>query len=270
MNPGKIVNSPPINENLRFGTAYKTPKIEAEFQFRYDGGFAGAVEMCSGVGACRKTQIGTMCPSYIATRDEEHSTRGRANALRLAISGQLGEDGLTSKRLHDVLDLCLSCKACKSECPSNVDMAKLKSEFLQKYYDKHGTTLRDRMICNSSTMSSRFSGALAPIVNGIQGTALFKIVQEKCIGIDKRRTLPKYASQTFHHWFTHRPKPALKFEKKLSSSMTPISIIMNRTSENPLSSYLNPADMKLFLRGRDVASVREFLTVFCGMPNGME
>lgn len=205
MNPDKIVDSPPIDQNFRYGIDYKTPKVETEFQFRNDDGFAGAVEMCSGVGACRKTQIGTMCPSYIATRDEEHSTRGRANALRLAMTGKFGEDGLTSQRLHDVLDLCLSCKACKSECPSNVDMAKLKSEFLQKYYDKHGTTLRDRMIGDSSKMSVRFSGILAPIVNGIQSTALFKMVQEKYIGIDKRRTLPKYASQTFHHWFTHRP-----------------------------------------------------------------
>ncbi len=215
MNPGKIVNSPSIDENLRYGTAYKTPKIETEFQFRNEGGFTGAVEMCSGVGACRKTQIGTMCPSYIATRDEEHSTRGRANALRLAMIGKLGVDGLTSQRLHDVLDLCLSCKACKSECPSNVDMAKLKSEFLQKYYDKHGATLRDRMIANSSKMSSRFSGILAPMINMIQNMALFKVVQEKFIGIDKRRTLPKYTSQTFHQWFANRPIPTIKFDKKV-------------------------------------------------------
>ena len=130
MNPGKIVDAGPMHENLRLGLQYRAEDSRKHFHYREDGGFDRAVEMCTGVGACRKTLTGTMCPSYIATRDEVHSTRGRANALRLAMTGQLGPDAMTGKALYDVLDLCLGCKGCKAECPSNVDLAKLKCEFL--------------------------------------------------------------------------------------------------------------------------------------------
>src|SRR5262249_18443767 len=101
-----------------------------------------------GFDTCRKTLTGTMCPSYMATRDEQDSTRGRANVLRLAISGQLGSIGLTDPALHPVLDLCLECKACKSECPTGVDMARIKAEFLHQYRQRHGTTLRSRLLAN--------------------------------------------------------------------------------------------------------------------------
>ena len=130
MNPGKIVDSPPMTTNLRFGENYKTDEFATGFSYTNEGGFASAVEMCNGQGACRKITSGTMCPSYMATRDEEHSTRGRANALRAAIAGHLPKNSLTSSRMYDVMDLCLECKACKAECPSNVDMAKLKYEYL--------------------------------------------------------------------------------------------------------------------------------------------
>src|SRR4030095_13244107 len=168
MNPGKIVDAQTIEHNLRYGTKYKDGEVKTEFQYRLEGSFRESVHMCTGVGECRKMLGGTMCPSFKATRDEEHSTRGRANALRLAMSGQLDKDGLGSKRLHDVLDLCLSCKACKSECPSNVDMAKMKSDFLQIYYDKNGVTLRDRLIRDSSKAASKFAGGLSGLVNWIQ------------------------------------------------------------------------------------------------------
>src|SRR6266536_3039386 len=131
MNPGKIVDAQTIEQNLRYGTRYKDKDVKTEFQYRAENSFRESVHMCTGVGECRKTLGGTMCPSFKVTRDEEHSTRGRANALRLAMSGQLDNEGLTSERLHQVLDLCLSCKACKSECPSNVDMSKMKSDVLQ-------------------------------------------------------------------------------------------------------------------------------------------
>ncbi|MHC4541730.1 MAG: FAD-binding and (Fe-S)-binding domain-containing protein, partial [Planctomycetota bacterium] len=134
MNPGLIVEPNPMDQDLRYGTKYRTPPAPTEYHYREDGSFAAAVEMCTGVGACRQKLDGTMCPSYRATLDEEHSTRGRANALRLAMTGQLGPDGMTSRRLFEVMDLCLSCKSCKSECPSNVDVARLKSEFLQKHH----------------------------------------------------------------------------------------------------------------------------------------
>ncbi|MEZ4901408.1 MAG: 4Fe-4S dicluster domain-containing protein [Spirosomataceae bacterium] len=151
-----------------------------------------------------------MCPSFKATRDEEHSTRGRANALRLAMSGQIDKDGLASERLHEVMDLCISCKACKSECPSNVDMAKMKSDVSQLYYDQHGLKLRDRLIRDSAKMAAIFSGTLAPIVNFIQKTGLFKFALEKIVGFDARRTLPNYAHEPFHRWFAKRGNNTFK------------------------------------------------------------
>lgn len=201
MNPGKIVDALPIDQNLRYGSNYKDQEIDGVYHYREDHSFEHAVHMCTGVGECRKMLGGTMCPSFKATRMEEHSTRGRANALRLAMSGQLGEQGLLDDRLHEALDLCLSCKACKSECPSNVDMAKLKSEVWQKRFEQFGLSLRDRFIRDSAKMAGRFSGALAPLVNRLQKTWLFKEGLEKFAGIAKQRTLPDYTGQTFVDWF---------------------------------------------------------------------
>ena len=214
MNPGKIVDAPPMDESLRFGASYRVPELPTVYRYRDDGGFAAAVEMCSGVGQCRKTLGGTMCPSYMATRDEEHSTRGRANALRLAMSGQLGPDALTSRRLYEVLELCLSCKGCKAECPSNVDLAKLKGEFLQGYYDRHGTTLRDRLVSRSATTARRLSGAWAPLVNAVQRTSAFRRTLGTAAGFHPERVLPSYARQTFASWWKTR-SAAPKSERKV-------------------------------------------------------
>ncbi|MEM8968659.1 MAG: FAD-linked oxidase C-terminal domain-containing protein, partial [Bacteroidota bacterium] len=207
MNPGKIVDAQPITENLRYGANYHDKSFTTEYQYREDQSFENAVHMCTGVGECRKILGGTMCPSFKATRDEEHSTRGRANALRLAMSGQLNGGGITSHRLREVLDLCLSCKACKSECPSNVDMAKLKSEVSQQYYDKHGVSLRDKMIRNSSDVAKRFSGKTAGLVNKVQRSSVFRAGLEKVAGFDRRRVLPELASETFSQWFAKNAEP---------------------------------------------------------------
>ncbi len=129
-NPGRIVDTPPITSHLRYGAGYATPSPATFFDFSDHDGFGRAVEMCSGVGLCRKKREGTMCPSYMVTREEAHSTRGRANTLRLAMAGQLGDAKLSDQGVHDVLDLCLECRACKSECPVGVDVARFKSEFL--------------------------------------------------------------------------------------------------------------------------------------------
>ena len=206
MNPGKIVDSQTIEKNLRYGTDYRDKEVQSVFHYRSENSFRESVHMCTGVGECRKMLGGTMCPSFKATRDEEHSTRGRANALRLAMSGQLDTDGLASERLHQVLDLCLSCKACKSECPSNVDMAKMKSDVLQIYYDKHGTKLRDRLIRDSSKTATRFSGLLSPVINTLQQSGWFRSALEKSAGFDKRRILPEYASEPFYKWFEKKEK----------------------------------------------------------------
>jgi FAD/FMN-containing dehydrogenase/Fe-S oxidoreductase len=215
MNPGVIVDPGPMDANLRYGVDYKTPDFPTEYKFREDGSFAAAVEMCTGVGACRQNLAGLMCPSYRATRDEEHSTRGRANALRLAMTGQMGTEGLGSPQLFEIMDLCLSCKGCKSECPSNVDVAKLKGEFLQQYREKHGTSLRDRFVSRSTTMAKRFSGWKAPVVNGVQKTMLFRKTLEWMAGIDGRRILPSYARKPFHDWFDNRPGLNGKPRKKV-------------------------------------------------------
>ena len=215
MNPGKIVDSQTIEKNLRYGTDYHDQEVQSVFQYRNENSFRESVHMCTGVGECRKMLGGTMCPSFKATRDEEHSTRGRANALRLAMSGQLDPNGLASERLHEVLDLCLSCKACKSECPSNVDMAKMKSDVLQIYYDKHGTTLRDRLIRDSSKAATKFSGLLSPVINSLQQSGWFRSALEKTAGFDKRRILPEYASEPFYKWFEKKKNKFTNPDKKV-------------------------------------------------------
>jgi FAD/FMN-containing dehydrogenase/Fe-S oxidoreductase len=201
MNPGKIIEAQTIEHNLRYGTAYKDDAVKTEYQYKAEEGFEASVHMCTGVGECRKVLGGTMCPSFKATRDEEHSTRGRANALRMAMSNQFGKQGLSSQRLHEVMDLCLSCKACKSECPSNVDMAKMKSDTLQMYYDQHGITFRDKLIRDSAKASYNISGWKAGIVNKIQKSSWFKSVLESRAQFDKRRTLPDFAKEPFYKWF---------------------------------------------------------------------
>ena len=205
MNPGMIIDVPPMDENLRFGPDYRVNELETVYKYRADRDFAGAVHQCTGVGACRKTMGGTMCPSYRATRDENHSTRGRANAIRLAMSGQMGARGLADEGLHSILDLCLGCKGCKTECPSSVDLAKLKGEVQQKYYDVHGSKLRDRLVAGAPVNGKRFSGSCAPFINGLQKTAWFRASIEKMTGFDRRRALPSYAKQTFQSWFAKHP-----------------------------------------------------------------
>jgi len=208
MNPGKIVEAPPIDKDLRYGGEYRTPTFDTVYQYREDGAFTDAIHMCTGVGACRQTLTGVMCPSFMATRDEAHSTRGRANALRLAMSGQMGESGMYSEGLYEILDLCLSCKACKSECPSNVDMAKLKGDFLQAYHDRNGLTILDRMTAGTPEMARRLSGAMAPLVNAVQHSAPFRAILERVAGVDRRRRLPAYAGRSLSAWFAGREKPA--------------------------------------------------------------
>src|SRR5258708_18985120 len=160
LNPGKIVDVGRMDDpaRMRFNPTYRTINVHTYFDWSSDGGLAGAAEMCNGSGECRKEDAGTMCPSYMATRDEQHTTRGRANALRLAMSGRLPQ-GLSDPTLKDVFDLCLSCKACKSECPSSVDIARMKPEILASYYKANGMPLSTRLFANIHRLN-----ALASIV----------------------------------------------------------------------------------------------------------
>ena len=203
MNPGKIVDPPPMTENLRISPSYAPMRVETGLDFGPEEGFAGAIERCNGQGACRKPSGGTMCPSYMATMEEEHSTRGRANALRAVISGGLPPDALTGRRLYDVLDLCLECKACKAECPSNVDMAKLKYEFLHMYRKANGLPLNARMLGDVAWLSS-IGSRLAPVSNLVLGSGAARRVMERAAGIDRRRRLPAFARRTFRQWFRKR------------------------------------------------------------------
>ena len=203
MNPGKIVDSPPITNDLRYTPGYRPLRLSTGLGYSAEGSFAGAVEMCNGQGACRKVTSGTMCPSYMVTRDEEHSTRGRANALRAALSGALPVDSLTSRRLYDVLDLCLECKGCKAECPSNVDMAKLKYEFLDRYHKANGYPLRNRLFGSIAALGKAGS-FMAPLSNWLLESEGGKELLDRYAGIDRRRTLPSFSSQTFEQWFRAR------------------------------------------------------------------
>ena len=200
MNPGKIIDAPPMTENLRFGAKYNTIEIDTYYDFSSQDGFDRAIEMCNGVGACRKTLTGTMCPSFIGTREEEHSTRGRANALRSVISGTLPHTDFTSERLYEVLDLCLGCKACKAECPSNVDMAKIKYEVLAHYHKANGLPLHRRMFGEIASLAP-FGSAFAPLSNWAVNNRLSKWLAEKFIGVDRRREMPTFVRPTFTQWF---------------------------------------------------------------------
>ena len=196
LNPGKIVDTPPLVANLRYGAGYRTPETVAFFDYTDHGGMARAVEMCSGLGVCRKKLDGTMCPSYMATREEKHSTRGRANTLRLAMAGRLSEAGLGYDDVYEVLDLCLECRACKAECPVGVDVGRFKSEFLADYWNHHGTPLSARIFGNISSLLQAASVAPA-LANAIARSAAGRRAAESLLGIDRRRVLPAIAATTF-------------------------------------------------------------------------
>jgi FAD/FMN-containing dehydrogenase/Fe-S oxidoreductase len=200
MNPGKVVDAPAMTESLRISPQYKAWEPRTTLDFSGQGGFARAVEMCSGMAECRKKLDGTMCPSYMVTLDEEHSTRGRANALRAVLSGKIAKEDFTGKRLHDVMDLCLECKACKAECPSNVDMAKLKYEFLDHYHRANGLPLRNRIFAHIERLN-RLGSRMAPLANRLAQSAVNRWLLERIAGVDRRRPLPSFAGETFEAWF---------------------------------------------------------------------
>lgn len=203
MNPGKIVHAPPMDQSLRYGTEYRTITINTHYDFSREGGFATAVELCNGVGVCRKKNEGTMCPSYMVTLEDKHSTRGRANLMREVLSGKLPADEFTGKDLYDALDLCLECKGCKAECPSNVDMAKLKYEFLAHYNEANGTPFRSRMFANIHA-ASKVASLFPSLANWTLANPLVRRALDRFVGIDMRRKLPSFASETFESWFSKR------------------------------------------------------------------
>jgi FAD/FMN-containing dehydrogenase/Fe-S oxidoreductase len=205
-NPNKIVNTPPMNTMLRYTPGQQTPSFKTEFRF-HNQNILQHAEQCNGSGDCRKTHLsgGTMCPSYMATRNEKDTTRARANILREFLTNSQKTNRFDQKEIYDVMDLCLSCKGCKSECPSNVDVAKLKAEFLQQYYDANGIPFRSRLIANFS--KSAKLGSMMPaaynffIKNNFTGKLIKKIS-----GFAVERSMPELYKTTLRKWKDRRPK----------------------------------------------------------------
>jgi FAD/FMN-containing dehydrogenase/Fe-S oxidoreductase len=193
MNPGKIVAPSKMDDRslFRFKPGYATQALDTALDWSDWGGFAGAVEMCNNNGACRKADPGVMCPSYRATADEQHLTRGRANTLRLALSGQLGAGALTAPAMRETMELCLSCKGCKRECPTGVDMARMKIEFLHQYRKEHGLSLRDRLVAYLPRYAPAAS-RLAPLLNLRDRLPGLAALSERLTGLTQRRALPRW------------------------------------------------------------------------------
>ncbi|MBW4358873.1 FAD-binding and (Fe-S)-binding domain-containing protein [Flavobacterium taihuense] len=199
-NPGKIVNTPPMDTSLRYTPGQDTPMPETYFDFSEHNGIVRAAEMCNGSGDCRKTEKsgGTMCPSYMATRDEKHTTRARANILRETINNSTKENRFDDEGLLEVMDLCLSCKGCKSECPSNVDMAKLKAETLQQYHDKNGVKFRSKLIGNTPKINQFF--ASLPWLYNFGSKGIIGNLMKRSTGFATERSLPLMHKITFAKW----------------------------------------------------------------------
>jgi FAD/FMN-containing dehydrogenase/Fe-S oxidoreductase len=194
LNPGKLVRPYHMDDRslMRFRPGYRASEpMRPALDWSDWGGFAGAVEMCNNNGACRQFASGVMCPSYRVTRDEQHVTRGRANSLRLAISGQLGPGALTDPAMKATLDLCVSCKGCRRECPTGVDMARMKIEFLHHYYALHGRPLRERLIAHLPRYAP-LAAAIAPLSNARDAIPGLPWVSEKLLGLSRRRRLPRW------------------------------------------------------------------------------
>lgn len=201
-NPGKIVDTPSMKSNLRYKPGQETPEIETIFDFSKTQGIVRAAEQCNGSGDCRKTSVigGTMCPSYQATLNENNTTRARANILREFLTNSTQKNPFDHKEIYDVLDLCLSCKACKSECPSNVDITKYKAEFLQHYYDKHGIPLRTRLIAYITSVNKL--GMIWPAVfNYFISHKLFSNALKKMLGFAPKRSIPAIYKMSLRSWF---------------------------------------------------------------------
>ncbi len=194
LNPGKIVRPYRMDDRalMRFPKGYRaTEPVRPALDWSDWGGFGAAVEMCNNNGTCRKTLSGVMCPSYRVTQDEQHVTRGRANSLRLAISGQLGAEAFTSSDMKETLDLCVSCKGCRRECPTGVDMAKMKIEFLYHYYARHGLPLKERLIAHLPRYAPLAAFA-APLLNMRDRVPALAQATERWLGLSARRTLPRW------------------------------------------------------------------------------
>jgi len=200
-NARKITDTPPMNTFLRYDPGHVSPQFDTWFDYSKEGGFMKLIEKCNGSGDCRKTEItgGTMCPSYMASRDEYTTTRARANVLREMLSKPGLKEPFNQPEVYQILDLCLSCKACKSECPSSVDMAKLKAEFLQHWYEHNRVPIRTRLIANISSVNSL--GMVAPwLFNVVVTNPFLGKTIKGMLGFAKKRSIPTLAKTSLRKW----------------------------------------------------------------------
>ena len=206
MNPGKVVDAYPVDENLRWGTHYHPWDPPTHFAFpNDDGSFAYAANRCVGTGKCRKHDGGTMCPSYMATRDEKHSTRGRARLLFEMLEGNPLRNGWRNEAVKDALDLCLACKGCRAECPVSVDMATYKSEFLSHYYAGHRRP-RSAYAFGLMYWWARAASHVPRVANFLTHAPGIRDVLKRAADVAPQREIPRFATRTFRDWFAHRPK----------------------------------------------------------------
>ncbi|HEU5098528.1 MAG TPA: FAD-linked oxidase C-terminal domain-containing protein, partial [Roseiflexaceae bacterium] len=271
LNSGKIVDAPPMDANLRYGAGYRVAlPLQTHFRFGDSGTMAGAAELCNGNGLCRKTAGGTMCPSYMVTRDEQHSTRGRANALRMVLSGALSPAELVGERMREVMDLCIECKGCTAECPSRVNMTRLKAEWLSQYHAANGVPLRSRLFGHIRAIN-QLGGALAPLSNWALGLPGMGILNERLLGISRHRKLPRFASEPFDRWFRRRESGvgSRKLGRELPTPNpqlpTPTVVLFPDT----FTTYNDPAIGRAAVRVLEAAGYEVLLPrqpVCCGRP----
>ena len=202
MNPGVIVDPQPLDSHLRIGAHYHPRPVPTRFDFSHEGGLAGAALKCVGLGKCRKTDAGTMCPSYMATREEMHSTRGRAHLIYEALTGDLLKEGFADDALYEALDLCLSCKACKTECPAAIDMAAYKAEFLANYYVSRWRSIPARFFGRIHEIAR--AASLAPGIANALSAGPAGAFAKRILGLHPDRALPRFAPRTFRDWFNGR------------------------------------------------------------------
>ena len=254
MNPGKIVAPPKMDDRalFRFKPDYRTAPLSVALDWsehevgdaNRGRGFAAAVEMCNNNGHCRKFDAGTMCPSYRVTRDERHVTRGRANSLRLALSGQLDGDGLASRELYDTLDLCVSCKGCKRECPTGVDMASMKVEFLHHYHERHARTLHDKLVAHLPRYARR-AAALAPLMNLRDRVPGLAALSERLAGFAARRSLPCWRRDWFRGQSEVPPPSPRSVSAATTESASDRDVVLLADTFN---TYFEPENLRAAVR----------------------
>jgi Fe-S oxidoreductase len=201
-----IVDAHPLDSHLKLGANYRPREVATHFDFSAEGGLAGAALKCVGIGKCRKTEAGTMCPSYMATREEIHSTRGRARILFEALTTDLIPGGFAGDSVREALDLCLSCKGCKSECPSSVDMAAYRAEFFSNYYRLHRRPLSSAFFGRLNEVA-RLASYAPSLANALSHAPLMAGLARKALAIHPARELPRFARRTFRSWFERRTAP---------------------------------------------------------------